>query len=144
MPNSKNTKGKSGPKKTSSRITRTSKGKSSIPKRVIPPPPGPEASWEEQCDYLDKYDFVEREKAGYVREVTEEEERVFDEIAESARVHLHRERGMREMTMFLDPPLYLILEKVAKRRRMWPAQLAERWLGQRIAKQIRADERARR
>jgi hypothetical protein len=35
----------------------------------IPPPPGPNASWEVQSHYFDKYSFDEIEKAGYFQPV---------------------------------------------------------------------------
>ena len=41
----------------------------------IPPPPGPDATLDELAAYFEKYDLQELEAAGFVRDLTEDEEK---------------------------------------------------------------------
>jgi hypothetical protein len=66
---------------------RTTKMKT--PKKRIPPPPGPDASYEEIIAYHSKYTLDELEEAGYAEEPSPEEIR---ELEESAERHFERQK----------------------------------------------------
>jgi len=52
--------------------------------KKIPPPPGPECSWEEQAAYFEKYDLEQLEAAGYATELTPEDMEDIEAIRQEA------------------------------------------------------------
>ena len=54
-------------------------------KTKIPPPPGAEASWEEQAAYFEKYDWDDLRKAGYLRPLTKKEQAEHDQFVDALR-----------------------------------------------------------
>jgi hypothetical protein len=112
------------PKKSNRKNESTKKGKR------IPSPPSQDASWEEQSGYLDKYTFVEREKAGYLKPV--KDDKFVDELARSATVQKTRE----QVNISLEPDQFVQLKKIAKLRHLTPATLARAWLLDRLTDEL--------
>jgi hypothetical protein len=106
------------------------KNKSNKKSKHIPPPPGQDASWEEQSNYLDKYSFVEREKAGYLKPVNDDN--FLDELAHSATAQKTRE----QVNISLEPDQFVQLKKIAKRKHLTPATLARAWLLDRLIDEL--------
>jgi len=52
--------------------------------KLIPPPPGPDASWEEQAAYFEMYDSEQLEAAGYVQELTPEDQKIVEGVRQEA------------------------------------------------------------
>ena len=111
------------PKNKNRKIESIKKGKR------IPSPPNQDTSWEEQSSYLDKYTFVEREKAGYLRPVNDE--KFIDEVAHSATVQKTRE----QVNISLEPDQFVLLKKIARLKHLNPATLARAWLLDRLTEE---------
>ena len=56
--------------------------------RNIPPPPGPNVSWEKQAAYFEKYSWTQLEAAGYCRDLTPKEKREFKQLEQSVKARL--------------------------------------------------------
>ena len=96
----------------------------------IPPPPGPDASWEEQSSYFDKYSLDEVEKAGYFQPVNDK--KFLDELARSARAQQKRE----QVNISLEPEQVVQLKRIAKRKHLSPSTLARVWLLDRLIDEL--------
>ena len=68
--------------KNGARMNSAQRGTSTEKVNDIPPPPGPDASWEEQSEYLERYSLEQREAAGYAKVV--HEPKFFEELRQSA------------------------------------------------------------
>jgi hypothetical protein len=98
-------------------------------KKRIPPPPGPETSWDEQADYEEKYSVVEQEEAGYLEEV--KDKKFLADLAKSARAQRLREQR-EQVNISLESVQYAKLKKLAKRKHLSPSTLARCWLLERL------------
>jgi hypothetical protein len=58
----------------------------------LPPPPGRKASWEEQAEYFEKYDWDDLRRAGYLRPLTKKEEAEQAQLERAIRTHLAMRR----------------------------------------------------
>jgi len=71
------------------------KAKDNRPAKKIPAPPGPEASWEEQSAYFEKYGMEELEEAGYMHDLSGAEKDELEELSELARKRLEARKARR-------------------------------------------------
>jgi hypothetical protein len=60
--------------------------------KEIPPPPGPEASWEDQAAYFEKYDWDDLRLAGYLHPLTKKEKTEHDRFSEALRQQIKSHR----------------------------------------------------
>ena len=59
----------------------------------IPPPPGPDATLDELAAYFEKYDLKELEAAGFVRDLTEDEEKYMEQLAAYCRARIEARKS---------------------------------------------------
>ncbi len=107
--------------------------------KKMPPPPGPEVSWEEQSAYFEKYGLDELEKAGYLEPMTQEDQAFVKQVQKVARTRIaERERKDRSQLniSFAEDQLSKFLN-LAKRKHIPPSTLAKSWILERLDKESR-------
>src|SRR5438132_8006930 len=90
--------------------------------KKIPPPPGPEASYDEIIAYHSKYTLDELEKAGYAEEVPREE---LEELSASAAYYMLCRDGL---LLKLPCKEYELLSRLAARKNTAVETLVKRWI----------------
>src|SRR5271166_641977 len=109
-----------------------SKQKEKITKKSIPPPPGPDVSWEEQAAYFEKYDLNELEQAGYLQPMNKEDIRFVEQVQEAARTRIAQRKSRSQLNIcFQDDQLSQFLA-IAKRKHIPPSTLAKSWILERL------------
>jgi hypothetical protein len=97
----------------------------------IPPPPGPEAGYDEIVAYHSKYTLDELEKAGYATEASPEEE---EELAASGNYYLLCQRGLHVQ---LSPKDYELLARLAAQKHVAAESLAKGWVLQSLRQEAK-------
>jgi hypothetical protein len=106
--------------------------------REIPPPPGKNASWDEQAAYFEKYDWEDLKKAGYVKPLTDEDKKFVEEVRKAARDNLAAKAARAQLNIsFQNEQLTRFLEH-AKRKHISPSTLAKSWILERLDKETKA------
>ena len=103
----------------------------------IPPPPGPEASYDEIIAYHSTYTLDELEKAGYVEEPSPEE---VEELTASATYSLLCEKGLHLKLTRKD---YERLSRLAARQDVAPEDLVKKWIHERLREESTTQARRR-
>jgi hypothetical protein len=93
----------------------------------IPPPPGPEASYDEIIAYHSKYTLDELERAGYTEEPSPEE---VEGVAAAAAAWLLCRKGLHLKLARKD---YEQLARLAAREDVAVEDLVKKWIKQRLA-----------
>lgn len=102
-------------------------------KEKIPPPPGVGASLEELAAYFEKYGLEELELAGYVRNLTEDEEKDFERLAEHCRARVEERKSTRtQLNLAMTVEQFERFTKYADRKHIPPSTLARAWLLERL------------
>jgi hypothetical protein len=102
-------------------------------KAEIPPPPGAEASDDELAAYFEKHSMKDLEDAGYGRELTPEELRAMDELAEDCRARSKaRKSGRAQLNLAMSPEQLERFMRYAERKHIPPSTLAKAWILERL------------
>lgn len=99
--------------------------------KEIPPPPGPEAGYDEIIAYFSKYTLDELERAGYTEEVPPEE---IEELAASAAYYLLCEHGLH---LKLSRKDYELLSRLSARQDIAVDALVKRWVVARLRQEAK-------
>ena len=103
----------------------------------IPPPPGPEASYDEIIAYHSTYTLDELEKAGYAKEPSPKE---VEGLTASAAYWLLCEKGLH---LTLSRKNYEQLSRLAARHDVAPEDLVKKWIRERLREEAKAHMRRR-
>lgn len=110
-----------------------------VKKKVsIPPPPGLEASTEELSAYFEKYGLDELEAAGYVQNLTPEEENDMQQLAAHCRARVDARKGSRtQLNLTMSPEQLYRFIQYANKKHIPPSTLAKSWLLERLDQEAR-------
>jgi hypothetical protein len=97
----------------------------------IPPPPGPEAEYDELIAYLSKYSLDELERAGYAEIPSAKEA---EEVTAAAAYHLLCRNGLQLKLARKD---YEQLSRLAVRKDVSVAALVKDWIKQRLSEEAK-------
>ena len=116
------------------------KQKAKTTKKSIPPPPGPEVSWEEQAAYFEKYGMSELEQAGYLESMTKEDLKFVKQVQEAARARIAQRKSRFQLNiLFQDDQLSKFLA-MAKRKHIPPSTLAKSWILERLDQESKSSQ----
>lgn len=101
-------------------------------KRQIPPPPDADSPWEEQAAYFKKYGSDELAKAGYLRPLTQEDERFVEEIRKEAARRIATRKARGQLNLALTPEQLNRFTQYAKKKHIPPSTLAKAWILERL------------
>lgn len=107
-------------------------------KSNIPPPPKTTASAEELSKYFEKYGLEELETSGYVRDLTPEEQKDMEKLANycGARVEA-RKNARTQLNLALSAEQLERFTKYASKKHLPPSTLARAWLLERLEMETR-------
>jgi len=99
----------------------------------IPSPPGAGATPEELAAYFEKYGLEELEAAGYVSDLSPEEEREMEELAAecAARVEA-RKSGRTQLNLAMSAEQLERFTRHANKKHIPPSTLAKAWILERL------------
>jgi len=100
-------------------------------KRDIPTPPGAGASAEELATYFEKYGMNELETAGYVRDLTPEEEVEMQALAAHCQVQA-RQSARTQLNLAMSAEQLDRFTRHANRKHIPPSTLAKAWILERL------------
>ena len=116
------------------------KQKSKTTKKTIPPPPGPDVSWEEQAAYFEKYGMGELEQAGYLEPMTKEDLKFVKQVQDAARTRIAQRKTRSQLNiLFQDDQLTKFLA-IAKRKHIPPSTLAKSWILERLDQESKSQQ----
>lgn len=102
-------------------------------KAQIPPPPGTEASAEELATYFEKYGMEELEAAGYLRDLTAEEQNDVEQLAAHCRARVEARKSARtQLNLAMSADQLERFIKYADRKHIPPSTLAKAWILERL------------
>ena len=101
-------------------------------KKEIPPPPDAKASWEEQAAYFEKYGMEELEQAGYLRQLTEDDQKFVAEVKAEAGRRIAARKARGQLNLALSPDQLSRFTQYANRKHIPPSTLAKAWLLERL------------
>jgi len=102
-------------------------------KAQIPPPPGAEASAEELATYFEKYGMEELEAAGYLRDLTAEEQKDVEQLAAHCRARVEARKSARtQLNLAMSADQLERFVKYADRKHIPPSTLAKAWILERL------------
>ena len=106
-------------------------------KKKIPPPPGPEVSWEDQSAYFEKYGLDELEKADYLEPMTKEDLAFVEQVQKTARAHIAERTNRPQLNIsFAEDQLSKFLN-LAKSKHIPPSTLAKSWILERLDREVK-------
>jgi hypothetical protein len=105
--------------------------------KKIPPPPGPDAGYDEIIAYHSKYTLDELEKAGYTEEVSREE---VEDLTASASYYQLCRKGLH---LKLSRKDYELLSRLAARKDIAVETLAKGWIVQGLRQEAKGLTAAR-
>jgi hypothetical protein len=101
-------------------------------RKQIPPPPEPNASWEEQAAYFEKYGTEELEEAGHLQALTEEDQRFVEEVKAEAGRRIAARKARGQLNLALSPEQLNRFSQYANRKHIPPSTLAKAWILERL------------
>jgi hypothetical protein len=102
-------------------------------KTDIPPPPGAGASAEELAAYFEKYRMDELEAAGYVQDLTAEEEKDMQTLAVHSQAQVQARKGARtQLNLAMTAEQLDRFTRHANRKHIPPSTLAKAWILERL------------
>jgi hypothetical protein len=107
-------------------------------KNNIPPPPAATASPEELSSYFEKYELNELETAGYVRDLTPEEQKDVDYLTEHCRARVEDRKSARtQLNLALSAEQLDQFTRYANKKHLPPSTLARAWLLERLDAELK-------
>lgn len=101
-------------------------------KKQIPPPPEANASWEEQAAYFEKYGTQELEAAGHLEPLSDEDQKLVDEVKAEAGKRIAARKGRGQLNLAMSPEQLDRFTQYANRRHIAPSTLAKAWILERL------------
>lgn len=107
-------------------------------KTNIPPPPQVTASAEELSNYFEKYGLEELEAAGYVRDLTLEERKDVEKLANYCKARVEARKNTRtQLNLALSAEQLERFTKYASKKHLPPSTLARAWLLERLDREMK-------
>jgi len=107
-------------------------------KNNIPPPPGEKASAEELATYFEKHSLDKLDTAGYVRDLTPEEQKDMEQLADLARSRVEARKAIRtQLNLALSAEQLELFTQYANKKHLPPSTLARAWLLERLDAEIK-------
>lgn len=107
-------------------------------KEKAPPPPGVGASAEELAAYFEKYGLDELETAGYVKELSADEEEEMGKLAAALRERLQqRKLGRKQLNLAMSAEQLESFTQYANAKHIPPSTLAKAWILERLDKEAK-------
>lgn len=104
----------------------------------IPPPPRAKASAEELASYFEKHSLDELEAAGYVRDLTPEEQKDMEQLASLSRARIEARKTMRtQLNLALSAEQLELFTQYANKKHLPPSTLARAWVLERLDAEIK-------
>jgi hypothetical protein len=102
-------------------------------KAPIPMPPSNEASAEELAAYFEKYGMDELKTAGYVHELTVEEQKDFELLANHCRERVDERKSTRtQLNLAMSAEQLGKFMRYANKKHIPPSTLAKAWILERL------------
>jgi predicted HicB family RNase H-like nuclease len=102
-------------------------------KPSIPPPPDAQASDEELAAYFEKYGLEELEAAGYVQDLSQEEQNDMEQLAAHCRARIESRKTARtQLNLAMSPEQLHRFTQYAQTKHIPPSTLAKAWLLERL------------
>lgn len=102
-------------------------------KANVPPPPSSGASAEELAAYFEKYGLDELEAAGYVRDLTTDEQKDMEALAAQTRDQVEARKTARtQLNLAMSAEQLERFTRYASRKHIPPSTLAKAWILERL------------
>ena len=104
----------------------------------IPPPPGAKASPEELAAYFEKYGLDELEAAGYVQDLTAEEQSDVEALAAHCQAQVQARKSARtQLNLAMSAEQLDRFTRHANKKHIPPSTLAKAWILERLDQEAR-------
>jgi len=101
-------------------------------KNDIPPPPGPNAAWQDQAAYFEKYEMDQLKEAGHLEPLSEEDEKFIGRVKEEAGQRISARQTRAQLNLALSQEQLNRFTRYANKKHIPPSTLAKAWILERL------------
>ena len=105
-------------------------------RKSIPAPPGPDAGWEEQAAYFERFSPEDLEAAGYNLPLESADKAEAKALQQSAKEAIAQRTKRYQLNLTIGPEEIQKFQALAKKRHIPPSTLARAWFLERLDNEL--------